>query len=48
MKETDITERSCENCTYYPCLRTNCGKVCNNHKFEHEILITNIEKGNKL
>ncbi len=32
-------ERTCKNCTYYPCLRINCGEVCNQHKFEHETLI---------
>lgn len=32
-------ERMCQNCTYYPCLRINCGRVCDNHKFESEEMI---------
>jgi len=44
MKETDLIKRECNNCTYYPCLRINCGKVCDNHKFEHETLVKKIDK----
>lgn len=36
-------ERECKNCTYYPCFRLTCGKVCDNHKFEHEKIIEELE-----
>lgn len=36
-------ERKCINCCYYPCLRINCGKVCDNHKFGHEKMIEEFE-----
>jgi hypothetical protein len=37
-------ERKCINCNYYPCVRKNCGEVCEHHKFEHEKLIKAINK----
>ena len=37
-------ERTCNNCTYFPCLRINCGKVCDNHKFEHEVMIKKMKE----
>ena len=37
-------ERTCNNCTYYPCTRINCGVVCNQHKFEHEKMTREIDK----
>lgn len=40
----DITERTCNNCRYYPCLRINCGEKCENHMFEHEKMIQEIDK----
>ena len=42
--ETDLIKRECNNCTYNPCLRINCGKVCDNHKFEHEKLIEKLKE----
>ena len=44
--ETDLIERDCNNCTYYPCLRINCGEVCNQHKFEHENIIKKSKEDN--
>ena len=40
----DIIERTCNNCTYFPCLRINCGEKCDNHKFEHEKIINKTEE----
>ena len=40
----DITTRTCKNCTFYPCFRVDCGKKCDDHMFEHEKIINEIEK----
>ena len=40
----DIIERTCNNCIFFPCLKINCGKKCDNHLFEHDKLINGIEK----
>lgn len=36
--------RTCNNCRFFPCLRLNCGEICNAHEFEHEKIIKDIEK----
>ena len=42
--ETDLIQRSCNNCDHFPCLKTTCGEVCEQHIFEHEKIIAAIEK----
>lgn len=42
--ETDLIKRECNNCTYYPCLRVNCGEVCDKHKTEVQEMLKEIDK----
>lgn len=38
--------RKCINCTSFPCMKEECAKdnVCKEHKFEHEIIIGELEE----
>lgn len=43
-KGKGLMEKSCKTCTYYPCTRINCGKVCNQYKTEVQEILEGIDK----
>ena len=38
-------DRKCGNCYSFPCMREECSRdnVCESHKFEHEVIIEELE-----
>ena len=37
-------EKTCKTCIYYPCLRIDCGKVCNQYKTEVQEILEGIDR----
>lgn len=42
-KGKGLMKKSCNNCIYYPCLRIDCGKVCNQYKTEVQEVLEGID-----
>lgn len=43
-KGKGLMEKSCKPCIHYPCLRIDCGKVCNQYKTEVQEILEGIDK----